>query len=75
MCEDYSARIVNSDEDDYYTGAGVETRDITYYIDDHLAIGRIELCFDGVWTAICEDVWTREDASVACHQLGFSRAG
>ena len=63
MCEDYSARIINMDP--LYD----------HFVDDELAIGRIELCLSGVWRPVCEDVWTEADASVACHQLGFSRAG
>jgi len=46
-----------------------------YYIDDHLATGRIELCINGGWSAVCQNVWTREDSSVACSQLGFASAG
>ena len=74
VCEDFDARITVGDEDEYYTGDDI-SKDMTYYIDDTLAIGRIELCFNGSWRAVCDNVWSREDASVACYQLGFSRAG
>lgn len=72
MCEEYSARIVRGDEDIYYNS---ESIDIAFFINDHLAVGRVELCKDGNWSAVCGNVWTREDASVACKQLGFSGAG
>ena len=40
-----------------------------------MAIGRIELCVNGAWSAVCEDLWNRTNAAVACKQLGFSNAG
>ena len=43
--------------------------------DDELAAGRLEICDGGVWKAICVHVWDFTEASVACGQLGFSRAG
>lgn len=73
LCEDYNARITLGDGQEYYDGD--IAKDDTYYIDDALAIGRIELCLGGKWSAVCENVWTKEDASVACKQLGFSNAG
>ncbi|CAI8021725.1 Fibrillin-2 [Geodia barretti] len=41
-----------------------------------LARGKVEICVDGVWGTICEgETWNNSAASVACHQLGFSRFG
>ena len=37
--------------------------------------GRVELCLDGVWGTICDNAWTDFDATVVCHQLGYSRTG
>ncbi len=38
--------------------------------------GRIEICNDdGVWKTICDSDWTRNDAAVACRQLGYSTIG
>lgn len=72
-CEDYSARVlIGSDVDYYASGAPLED---SYYIGNDLATGRLELCIDGTWRKICQDTWTRQDASVVCYQLGFSRAG
>lgn len=34
--------------------------------------GRLELYEAGGWGTICNDVWDRQDASVACTQMGFS---
>ncbi|XP_019849144.1 PREDICTED: deleted in malignant brain tumors 1 protein-like [Amphimedon queenslandica] len=32
--------------------------------------GRIEICTDGVWGAVCDEGWGKTDAHVACAQLG-----
>ena len=34
--------------------------------------GRLEICYDEEWGTICDDMWSINDASVACRQLGFS---
>ena len=40
-----------------------------------LISGRVEICQDGLWKAICDRNWTRYDAAVACRQLGYSAIG
>ena len=37
--------------------------------------GRVEVCFNNVWGAICDSYFSSEEASVTCTQLGFQRAG
>ena len=37
--------------------------------------GLVEICVNETWVAICEEDWDEEDASVLCHQLGYSRYG
>ena len=45
-------------------------------VDMNYVTGRMELCDnDGVWRKICGHGWGRDDAKVACRQMGFSDQG
>ena len=34
--------------------------------------GRVQMCFDGVFGTVCDTtVWTGQDATVVCTQLGY----
>ncbi len=35
--------------------------------------GRIEICRLEAWSTICDNLWSPEEAQVACRQLGYSR--
>lgn len=34
--------------------------------------GRVEICINNHWGTVCDDGWNAEEATVLCHQLGFT---
>ena len=34
--------------------------------------GRVEICRNRRWGTVCNDTWSKTDAGVVCHQLGYS---
>lgn len=52
-----------------------EDGEIRLYSSDTVERGRLEVCYDGIWGAICNEQWTDTDAKVACNQLRLPSEG
>ena len=37
--------------------------------------GRLQICYNGRWGSVCDDLFGDVDASVACRQLGYETGG
>ena len=35
--------------------------------------GRVEICWNNTWGAVCDRNWTDSDTAVVCKQLGISQ--
>ena len=37
--------------------------------------GRVEVCSDGNWTSVCDNLWNEAEAKVVCRQIGYLSDG
>lgn len=37
--------------------------------------GRVEICLNGEWRSICDQMWDTTEAGVVCRQLGLTNIG
>lgn len=35
--------------------------------------GLVQVCYEGIWGTVCDEMWDAVDASIVCKELGFSR--
>ena len=70
---DGEVRLLVGEGDEFFLGG--QLNDDQLFDKNGLIGGRIEVCISGRYGTICDDFWDKEDASVACRQLGFSPYG
>ena len=45
-------------------------------VNGHVDIeGRVEVCIDGIWSTMCNNLWGDNDTTVVCNQLGYTGPG
>ena len=39
---------------------------------DNSSLQLVEMCSNGVWSPLCDNHWTLQDATIVCRELGYS---
>ena len=56
-------------------GETCTTGDVRLVDGDREYEGRVEVCFEGIWGTVSDNIWNYNDVVVLCQQLGFSPIG
>ena len=62
---------------DYYAESGECTGDGSIRLVDGFVEheGRVEVCVNGVWGAVCDEGWDLTDSHIICQQIGHPELG
>ena len=66
---------VHAEDASVRCGAGCQNGAIRIVGGTSTLEGRVELCNNGVWGTVCDDLFGAQEAQVICRQLGFSDSG
>ena len=57
------------------TGSVCNYGDVRLVNGSHQYEGRVEVCINNQWGAVCDNGWDTTDATTVCKQLGYAYTG
>ena len=61
--------LVSMSQEDHCTAANEGDIRVIGLTTEDVIVGRMELCYQGVWRAVCAHGWDLNDAKVVCRQM------